>query len=101
MVDMAIRTWWAEGHPLVDRWTHDEKFDLTWVGRAANAYYRYIFWLRWSWWSYVLAKRDQTAWGSWLATAWCRMTNHRGEIFYNPGGLEPDHRCKGCGETIG
>lgn len=32
----------------------------------------------------------------------CRMRGHpNGEIYYNPGGFEPDHRCKDCGEEIG
>lgn len=32
----------------------------------------------------------------------CRIKGHpNGEIFYNPGGDEPDHRCKDCGEEIG
>ena len=32
----------------------------------------------------------------------CRIQGHpRGEIFYNAGGLEPDHRCETCGEDIG
>lgn len=33
---------------------------------------------------------------------YCRIKGHpNGEIYYNPGGDEPDHRCKDCGEEIG
>ena len=32
----------------------------------------------------------------------CRIKGHpNGEVFYNAGGLEPDHSCKDCGEDIG
>ena len=32
----------------------------------------------------------------------CRFKNHpEGEVYYNPGGDEPDHHCKTCGENIG
>lgn len=32
----------------------------------------------------------------------CRFRGHlSGEIFYNPGGLEPNHHCQDCGEDIG
>lgn len=32
----------------------------------------------------------------------CRIKGHpNGEIYYNPGGSEPDHRCQDCGEELG
>lgn len=32
----------------------------------------------------------------------CRWRGHpKGEVYYNPGGDEPDHHCKTCGENIG
>lgn len=32
----------------------------------------------------------------------CRAKGHpKGEVFYNPGGYEPDHHCQTCGEEIG
>lgn len=41
-------------------------------------------------------------WLEWLVRLRCRIQGHpRGEIFYNAGGLEPDHRCETCGENIG
>lgn len=83
-------------------WTHRRNgAELTWLGNALNVYYRRTLWLRPSFWRYFLAPRDKTAWGSWLSTVWCRFRGHPGEIFYNAGGLEPDHRCKRCGETVG
>lgn len=104
-----LRWWWKEGHPIVlyiipDRWCRVEGIggELNWLGKAVNAYYSWTLWLRWSWWwGFVLRPRDDTTWGSWLATVWCRLRGHPGEIYWNPGGLEPDHRCKRCGETIG
>jgi hypothetical protein len=100
----AFRTWWAEGRPLVSRWTHSKDgMELTWVAHVADAYHRYTRWVRWSWWSYVLGPRQTPkGWGrpSLAATAWCRATGHRGQIYWNPGGLEPDNRCKGCMEEI-
>lgn len=33
---------------------------------------------------------------------WCRLRLHpKGPIYYNPGGLEPDWRCRDCGEYLG
>jgi hypothetical protein len=32
----------------------------------------------------------------------CRLRGHpRGEVFYNPGGYEPNHDCVDCGEDLG
>lgn len=32
----------------------------------------------------------------------CRAKGHpKGEVFYNPGGYEPDHHCQTCGEDLG
>lgn len=34
--------------------------------------------------------------------AWCRMRGHpSGSWYFNAGGLEPDGRCRDCGEDIG
>jgi hypothetical protein len=34
--------------------------------------------------------------------AWCRARGHpNGSWYFNAGGLEPDGRCKDCGEDIG
>lgn len=37
----------------------------------------------------------------WLKGVWCRATGHRGIEFFNPGGLEPNTNCRGCGENLG
>lgn len=56
------------------------------------------------WWSYVFSPRSVSArsWGvSRIATARCRIQGHPlGPIFYNPGGLEPDMRCRYCGDEL-
>lgn len=47
---------------------------------------------------YLERSRCDSRWDS----LWCRAMGHpAGEIFYNPGGLEPDHRCKECGDYLG
>ena len=63
-------------------------------------------WRRWltrSWWSYLLHPREQSPpWNSRFATVKCRASAHpEGEIYLNAGGLEPDHRCRNCGDVIG
>ena len=33
-------------------------------------------------------------------TVWCRLRGHpAGQVFYNPGGTEPDESCRNCGEA--
>jgi hypothetical protein len=98
-----VVTWWREGHPLVSRWTHTEDWsELTWVGHAANAYHRHTRWVRFSWWRYVFESRDRGNKTPFLRVAWCRIKGHpRGEVYFNAGGYEPDHRCKDCSEVIG
>lgn len=48
------------------------------------------------WWEFVFAAPRT------LRKIRCRMSNHKpGEWWYNPRGLEPDMRCKGCGDDLG
>ena len=98
----VLRTWWNEGHVLFPmRFTRTKDYDLTWVGRACNRYRRITRWVRWSWWRYVLSapqKRNPTPR---RFVAWCRLRGHpNGYIYFNPGGMEPDYRCKDCLEDI-
>lgn len=72
-------------------------------------------WVSLSWWRYVLddSRADKgygpfCHWksplhrlGNWIARAACRACGHpAGGWYYNVDGLEPDYRCKGCGEEI-
>jgi hypothetical protein len=49
------------------------------------------------------------SWYKYLFTPWlgfkvlfCRIKGHpNGPIYFNPGGLEPNWKCKDCGEDIG
>ena len=57
---------------------------------------------------YLFEKADNPNWCSdnsiidWWKRLLCRIKHHpRGEIYYNPGGYEPDGRCKDCGDNIG
>lgn len=56
-----------------------------------------------AWWRYVLDdSRADKGCANWLARVMCRWRGHpAGVWFYNVGGLEPDYRCKGCGEDLG
>jgi hypothetical protein len=73
--------------------------DIPWVNlwRPMSDMYEMRYWLtarlwRWSWlWEETKPERIL-----------CRLRGHpEGEIYYNPGGFEPDHHCKTCGEEIG
>ena len=57
---------------------------------------------------YLFAKADNPRYASlnkiedWWIRLRCRMKHHPcGIIYYNPGGYEPDGRCKECGDEIG
>ena len=59
------------------------------------------------WWRYIFHSGDSPGWSSsrrWrdaINRYWCRIKNHpAGAVYYNPGGLEPDDRCKDCGDFI-
>lgn len=59
-------------------------------------------WFSQSWWGYLLRRREPTSTAAWWRTVICRAKGHpEGEVFYNAGGLEPDHSCRGCGDVIG
>lgn len=56
---------------------------------------------------YLFAKADNPRWSSdnliidWFIRLKCRIKHHPcGSIYYNPGGYEPDGRCKDCGDLI-
>lgn len=74
---------------------------------------RWVNWPMWGEWRYLFRNWK----GEWSGFRWawikltdetkgvrllCRLRGHpSGEVYYNPGGDEPDHRCKDCGEEIG
>ena len=46
-------------------------------------------------WKYIWSKPRN------LTKVLCRIRNHPyGPVYFNPGGLEPDYRCKNCGDNI-
>ena len=56
------------------------------------------------WWRYLLATPDRNVGGirDWIHSIWCRLANHpAGIIYYNPQGMEPDYRCRNCGDELG
>lgn len=57
-------------------------------------------WFEFAWWQYLFSKpwRQKLTW----EIFWCRVKGHpNGTVYYNPGGFEPDYRCKDCGEDLG
>ena len=66
---------------------------------------------RWAfvgWWTYLLGGLGDLPWFSpWFmetkaGRVWCRLRRHpNGEVYWNPGGDEPNHDCVDCGEDIG
>ena len=66
---------------------------------------RLLLWTDPAWWTYLF-ERPRHGWrradAGILDTLWCRARGHpAGPIFYNAGGLEPDDRCKNCGDHLG
>ena len=57
-------------------------------------------WLTIWWYKYLLEPKSYLS-DSWRETILCRIKGHPcGSIYYNPGGLEPDERCKNCGDEL-
>ena len=53
-------------------------------------------WFTWQWYAYLF--KDCTG----LRNFICRAKGHPyGVWYYNPDGLEPDMRCRNCGENLG
>lgn len=65
---------------------------------------RYIFGWHWffaSWYRYIFQKADNPDFCSTWERYWCRINGHpKGPIYHNVNGLEPDYRCKICGDEI-
>jgi hypothetical protein len=61
-------------------------------------------WSNWfciDFYQYLFAKADDPGWTSKWDRFLCRLQHHPdGMIFYNPGGEEPDYRCKRCGDEL-
>jgi hypothetical protein len=52
------------------------------------------------WWRFIFEKTKNEKLT--LRRIICRIKNHpNGPIYYNAHGLEPDMRCKDCGEDLG
>jgi hypothetical protein len=59
-----------------------------------------LTWFRPSWWKYLL-EPPRGGLGR-LATIRCRAMGHPcGPVWYNCSGLEPDWRCRDCGDNLG
>lgn len=66
-----------------------------------------LTWFSKDWWKYLLEPIND----SWMdnnniisktKVAWCRANGHPcGVIYWNPGGYEPDMRCRNCGDDLG
>lgn len=52
-------------------------------------------------WKYLFEKADNPHYCSKWTRFWCRAGGHKeGPIYYNIGGMEPDWRCKKCGDYL-
>lgn len=53
-------------------------------------------------WKYMLRRADDPGYCSWFSRLTCRFRGHPcGTWYYNAGRLEPDNRCKDCGDDLG
>ncbi len=57
-----------------------------------------------AWWRYILAPvsiwNREGLW--WIRVPLCRWRGHPyGVVWFNPGALEPDMRCRNCGDDLG
>jgi len=66
----------------------------------SNYFDRYFY-------QYLFEKPNEPGWCSnnpiidWWKRLKCRFNDHPcGSIYYNPGGFEPDDRCKNCGDYL-
>jgi hypothetical protein len=105
---MAFNYWYYLFHDLEGKeWWGSDRYE-NWINIPAWGEIRYLFqgWnakekkYTWQWnpkWVWIQLT-DETKGRRLL----CRIRNHpEGEIYWNPGGDEPDHRCQTCGESIG
>lgn len=86
--------WWTYLFGRYDRTWHD----LPWLALPSpiTDTYEWRWWFKSERWRFVFT--DETR----LYRIYCRLRGHpHGEIYYNPGGSEPDHHCQDCGEEIG
>lgn len=64
--------------------------------------WKIIRWFDKWWWIYLFKKPSSYSDAGWLRAIWCRLRNHpAGVWYYNPGGWEPNMRCKNCGDDLG
>ena len=45
--------------------------------------------------------RKKSPYHNWYDVIKCRFKGHKGVIWYNSNGLEPDMTCIGCGDDLG
>lgn len=60
------------------------------------------FWFSRWWWQYLSEKsRNDTPTCGKIHRFWCRAAGHPdGPIYYNVNGLEPNWKCKECGDDL-
>jgi hypothetical protein len=102
---VSITEWWEMGRPLLPERFYRKNGDLfgelNRLGRFSNAWKHHTRLLRPAYLAWMLS-RPEPGCAPYPRVVWCRFRGHpRGEVYYNPGGLEPDHSCRDCGETIG
>ena len=98
---LTIGYWYYIFSNLEGNSLYDDEFP-NWINIPQWGEWRYLFFdwkgkwtgFKWAW----IKLTDETK-GRRLI---CRLRGHpKGEVYYNPGGFEPDHHCQTCGEGIG
>ena len=77
----------------------------SWWDNIVDKFWGFTKWFSGWWWKYLFEKKngDQSFYeiSRWTIIK-CKVKNHPdGWIFYNPGGTEPDYRCRNCYEDMG
>jgi hypothetical protein len=108
-----MRCSYCKGTKRVDWGTHGETIECYSCGGTGKETLgewlsiRIPWWLQvWftiDWYQYLFYPKnnyqDDVPWHEILV---CRLRGHpSGEVYYNPGGFEPDHHCRDCGDEIG
>lgn len=93
--DMMDHLWYGlsgEDHTFLNT---RRRSDMNW-----KAVWIVTRWFRREWWSYLLEKKNYDT--RWLTVILCRIKGHpEGPVWQNVSGLEPDWRCKRCGDDLG
>lgn len=61
----------------------------------------HLLWFNPFWWKYLLEKPADNSSCNWWERFWCRASNHPDGVWWYSNKIEPDMRCKRCGDDLG